>query len=115
MDLVQAVRNFYYKYALRGQGRSLLTLYFSGHGFADKDCNLNICGSYRHQQGRELTPAAPWISWKDISTHITLPGPVTNNHWLFTTDCCAAGLADLEEGDIEVLGASAWESVAASS
>lgn len=30
-------------------------------------------------------------------------------------DCCAAGLADLEEGDVEVLGASAWESVAASS
>ena len=115
MDLVQAVRSFYCKYALRGHGCSLLTLYFSGHGFADKDCNLNICGSYRHQKGQLPTPAAPWLSWKDISHHIALPGLVTNNHRLVIMDCCAAGLADLDEGDIEVLGASAWESVAASS
>ena len=113
-DLVKAVSEFYYKYASRGQGHSLLTLFFSGHGFADKESNLNICGSYRHQKGRLPTPAAPWISWKEISAHLKLPFLV-NNHRLVIMDCCAAGLADLDEGGIEVLGASAWESVAASS
>ena len=38
-NLDQAVHNFTYKYASRGQGRSLLTFCFSGHGFADKENN----------------------------------------------------------------------------
>lgn len=38
-NLDQAVHNFTYKYASRGQGRSLLTFCFSGHCFADKENN----------------------------------------------------------------------------
>lgn len=114
-DLDQAVHNFTYKYASRGQGRSLLTFYFSGHGFADRENNLNICGSYRRRKGRLPTPEVPWIPWKDVSIAISLPGPVSDNHRLVIMDCCAAGLANLDEGDVEVLGTSAWESVAAAS
>lgn len=114
-DLDQAVHNFTSKYASRGQGRSLLTFYFSGHGFADRENNLNICGSYRRRKGRLPTPEVPWIPWKDVSIAISLPGPVSDNHRLVIMDCCAAGLANLDEGDVEVLGTSAWESVAAAS
>ena len=114
-NLDQAVHNFTLKYGSRGQGRNLLTFYFSGHDFADKENNLNICGSYRHRQGRPPTPEVPWIPWKDVSGVISLPGPASSNHRLVMMDCCAAGLANLDEGDVEVLGASAWESVAAAS
>lgn len=107
------MHNFIYKYASRGHGSSLLTFYYSGQGFADKKNNLNICGSYQHQKGWLPTPKEPWIPWKNISIAHSLPGPVSDNHRLVIMDCCAAGLANLDEGDVEVLGSSAWEPAAA--
>ena len=110
--LNNAVNAFILRHGSSSEARSLLTFYFSGHGFADEQQNLNLCGSFVHAEGQKSRPKSPWLPWKGVITK-NLPGPTSNNHRLVIMDCCAAGLANLDEGDIEVLGASAWESEAA--
>lgn len=104
-----AILNFTKKFASdqSSQG-SLICIYYSGHGFWGKDKKLAICGSMNESGPRK--PYIPWDQLKSFSSTILL---TEKDHRLAILDCCAAGLAFLDRDDIEVLGASAWESTAA--
>ena len=56
----------------------------------------------------------PCIQWDKVVATKAQPLP-ENNHQLVIMDCCAAGLANPDQDDVEVIGASAWESPAAAS
>ncbi|KAM4067211.1 hypothetical protein HRG_001195 [Hirsutella rhossiliensis] len=83
----------------------LACIYFSGHGFQGSKEGLDVCGSYSAS-----VPKQPYIPWAKLSLG---HAPSPNDHRLVIRDCCAAGLANLDQSDVEVLGASAWESEAA--
>lgn len=89
---------------------TLLCLYFSGHGFMDQSYELNVCGSMNQKSG----PRAPYCKWSLLSVFFqSRIMDSKRDQKLAIMDCCASGLASLQKSDVEVVGASAWESTAA--
>lgn len=56
-------------------------------------------------------PDPLYLNWSDVST--VFHGSTANNQLLLNLDCCNAGSANMKE-DVEVMGASVWDGMAAS-
>ncbi|KAK2591010.1 hypothetical protein QQS21_011303 [Conoideocrella luteorostrata] len=105
LRLNNVVANFLTSYASQSQdSTSLSCIYYSGHGFMNKRRGLTICSKFNGSE-----PSQPYLHWDQLKDLGHMFSSFPTDHRLLLLDCCAAGLGGLDQ-NIELLGASSWES-----